>query len=138
MADARSPRCGGPGTKGGLRLCALALSLPMVLTLSAAERAGEPRNDDLALQTAYADAVRARILEHWLRPASVLPGQRCSARIVQFPTGHVIAVETQPDCQFDAAGRTSVEDAVLRAQPLPIKGYQSVYVRNLHVTLIAE
>ncbi|WP_080353878.1 TonB C-terminal domain-containing protein [Stenotrophomonas indicatrix] len=138
MAHVRSPHCGGPATKGALRVCAFALSLPMALSLSAAEQAGVPRNDHLALQKAYADAVRARIVEHWLRPASVLPGQQCSARVLQLPTGTVISVETQSDCQFDAVGRSSLEDAVRRAQPLPTEGFQSVYARHLQLTFVAE
>lgn len=138
MADARSLRHGAPAMGAGGRLGAVVLLFSLALPLSAAERGSAPRTDDLSLQTAYADAVRARILEHWLRPASVLPGQRCSTHIVQFPTGHVIAVETEPDCQFDAEGRTSLRNAVLHAQPLPIVGFESVYLRNLYVTFVAE
>ncbi|WP_439449818.1 TonB C-terminal domain-containing protein [Stenotrophomonas sp. ATs4] len=138
MVDAHSQRCDGPATKAVLRLCAFALLLPVALSLSAAEPSAATRNDDPALKRAYAESIRSRVLENWLRPASVLPGQHCSARIVQLATGTVINVETQADCQFDAVGRTSLEDAVRRAQPLPTKGFERVYVRDLLMTFIAE
>lgn len=138
MVDARSQRWGGPARTAALRLSAFGLLLPMALALSAAERSAPARTVDAALTQAYAEAIRARVLEHWLRPASVLPGQRCSARILQLPSGTVIDVQAQPDCQFDAIGRTSLEDAVRRAQPLPSKGFERVYVRNLQLTFVAE
>ncbi len=138
MADAHPQRCGGTAMKVVLRLCAFALLLPMALSLSAAEQSAATRIEDPALKRAYAQSIRSRVVENWLRPDSVLPGQRCSARISQLPTGTVVKVEMQSDCQFDAAGRTSLENAVRRAQPLPTKGFESVYVRDLLMTFIAE
>ncbi|WP_165835736.1 TonB C-terminal domain-containing protein [Stenotrophomonas sp. SPM] len=139
MVEARCQRWGGPAKSAALRLSAFGLLLPMALALSAAERSAPARTmDDDALTQAYGDAIRARVLEHWLRPASVLPGQRCSVRILQLPSGTVIDVQAQPECQFDAVGRTSLEDAVRRAQPLPSKGFERVYVRNLQLTFVAE
>jgi len=121
-----------------LRLFAFALLVPMAFLLSAAEQSAPARAADPALTQAYAEAIRARVLQHWIRPPSVLPGQRCTARIMQLPTGTVIDVQTQPGCQFDAVGRTSLEDAVRRAQPLPSKGYERVHVRTLQMTFVAE
>ena len=76
---------------------------------------------------AYAMAVRLKIIRAWRAPDSVQPGQRCQVELTQAPGGTVIATKIAPDCQFDAAGKASLEQAVLKAQPLPYKGYEAVF-----------
>ncbi|MEG2806097.1 TonB C-terminal domain-containing protein [Stenotrophomonas sp.] len=89
--------------------------------------------DDAAQRAAYAAAIRAKIAEQWAIGDSVLPGQRCRVAIVQLPGGAVASVKADTDCEFDAAGRAALERAVLRAQPLPYKGFEPVFDRALRI-----
>ena len=43
-----------------------------------------------------------------------------------------------PSCPYDEAGRRSVEAAVLKAQPLPYQGFESVFNRTLILNFRAE
>ncbi|WP_312739126.1 TonB C-terminal domain-containing protein [Stenotrophomonas sp.] len=87
---------------------------------------------------AYVRAVRAQVIQYWLRPASVAPGQRCAAQIQRTQDGTVTAVAMEAGCQFDAAGQRSLEQAVRRAQPLPSSGDERMDARPLRLTFIAE
>ena len=50
-----------------------------------------------------------------------------------MPGGEVIDVEVSPACPYDEQGRRSVEAAVLKAQPLPYAGFESVFSRDLSI-----
>lgn len=78
-------------------------------------------------QAALIEAIRSK----WTRPDSVPYGQRCRIEITQLPGGEVMNVSVSPSCPYDEAGRRSVEAAVLKAQPLPYAGFESVFRRNL-------
>jgi colicin import membrane protein len=43
-----------------------------------------------------------------------------------------------PSCPYDALGKRSVEAAVLKAQPLPYAGFESVFSRELKLNFQAE
>ena len=64
-------------------------------------------------------------------PDSAQPGIRCSLRIVQIPGGEVIQVSVTSPCNVDDLTRRSIEAAVLKAQPLPYRGYESVFQRDI-------
>ena len=83
-------------------------------------------------------ALKNAILRQWTRPESVRLGQECQVLIRQIPGGEVIDVEVQPGCPFDEAGRRSLEAAVLRAKPLPYRGFESVFQRNLTLNFEAQ
>lgn len=89
--------------------------------------AGE--NDDLTTQ--YVAAIQSAVTQAWLRPDNIPPGVVCPIDIVQIPGGQVISAEVQPGCPFDDAARRSVENAVMRAQPLPYQGFEKVFKRNV-------
>jgi len=55
-------------------------------------------------------------------------------RITQLPGGEVMSVEFEASCPYDEAGKRSVEAAVLKAQPLPYAGFESVFNRRLNFT----
>jgi len=93
-------------------------------------------SDDLTAK--YAAAIQQAVLNQWIRPDTVPQGQRCRVSIRQLPGGEVIDVEVQPGCPFDEAGRRSLEAAVLRAQPLPYRGFESVFQRNLTFNFEAQ
>jgi colicin import membrane protein len=63
-----------------------------------------------------------------------MPGLPCKMRIVQLPGGEVMSVQFDASCPYDEAGKRSVEAAVLKAQPLPYAGFESVFNRRLNFT----
>ena len=79
----------------------------------------------------YAAALTSSITQNWLRPDNIPSGATCPIHIQQIPGGQVISVQVLPGCPFDEPGRRSVKNAVLRAQPLPYKGYQRVFQRDI-------
>lgn len=97
--------------------------------------AGETRTggggEEAGLMGEYATALTRTITGNWLRPENVPVAATCPIRITQIPGGQVISVDVLPGCPFDEAGRRSVKNAVLRAQPLPYAGFESVFQRNI-------
>ncbi|MFK3651503.1 hypothetical protein ACI2IY_24170 [Lysobacter enzymogenes] len=65
----------------------------------------------------------------WVRPDSVTLEQVCPVEVRMLPGGYVIGATARADCEFDAAGRRSVEAAVRKAEPLPYAGFESVFRR---------
>jgi colicin import membrane protein len=89
------------------------------------------RGADAGLKARYAAAIQEAILRNWTRPDNVAVGQRCRIVIRQIPGGQVVAAEVDPSCPYDELGRRSVEAAVLKAQPLPYAGFESVFERTI-------
>jgi colicin import membrane protein len=95
-----------------------------------AERLGNNGTDD-SLLGRYSLAIQQAVVQNWLRPDSAQPGIRCTLRIVQIPGGEVIQVSVTSPCNADDLTRRSIEAAVLKAQPLPYRGYESVFQRDI-------
>lgn len=93
-------------------------------------------DDDLSAQ--YALALQQAIRNNWTRPETVPLGQRCRLTIRQLPGGEVVDVEVSPACPYDDLGKRSVEAAVLKAQPLPYAGFESVFRRTLVLNFEAQ
>ncbi|MGH8063437.1 MAG: cell envelope integrity protein TolA [Pseudoxanthomonas sp.] len=93
---------------------------------------------DPNLKGQYAAAIRAAVLAQWTRPDSVALGTRCKVFIKQIVGGNVLSAEVQPGCPMDQAGQDSVERAVLKAQPLPYRGFESVFSRELILNFEAQ
>ena len=87
--------------------------------------------DSTDLTARYAAALTEAILRQWTRPETVPLGQRCRIVIRQIPGGEVIEAQVDPSCPYDERGRRSIEAAVLKAQPLPYAGFESVFARTL-------
>jgi len=87
---------------------------------------------DNSLTAQYYAAIQKAITDNWLRPETTAPGLRCNVLIAQIPGGDVIGVQVTNPCNADPATRTSLEQAVKRAAPLPYKGYESVFTRNIN------
>lgn len=92
--------------------------------------------DDLLAK--YQSALQQAITDKWTRPDSVPLGTRCRIIIRQLPGGEVLNAEVQPGCPYDEMGRRSVEAAVLKAQPLPYRGFESVFNRTLILNFEAQ
>ena len=107
---------------------------------SASTAAPPPGNNgvDSALAARYAAALTDAIQRNWTRPDSVPLGQRCVINIRQIPGGQVISAKVDPSCPYDEPGRRSIEAAVLKAQPLPYAGFESVFNRNLRLNFEAR
>jgi colicin import membrane protein len=95
-----------------------------------ATQLGNQGRDDSALGR-YQLAIQQAVTQNWLRPDSTRPGLRCFLRIVQIPGGEVIQVSVSTPCNADDLTRRSIEAAVLKAQPLPYRGYESVFQREI-------
>lgn len=87
------------------------------------------QDDDLAAR--YAAAIQAAVTQSWNRPDSAAPGLRCSLNIVQIPGGDVISVSVGSPCNADQPTRNSIEQAVMKAAPLPYQGYEKVFQRSV-------
>lgn len=85
------------------------------------------QDNDLAAR--YAAAIQAAVTQNWNRPDSASPGLRCSLNIVQIPGGDVISVTVGSPCNADQPTRNSIEQAVMKAAPLPYQGYEKVFQR---------
>lgn len=90
--------------------------------------AGGQDND---LTARYAAAIQAAVTQNWNRPESIPAGLRCTLLIVQIPGGDVISANVTSPCNADPAARMSIEQAVMRAAPLPYRGYENVFSREI-------
>ncbi|WP_313346598.1 cell envelope integrity protein TolA [Stenotrophomonas sp.] len=97
---------------------------------------GGGTSDDLAAK--YAAAIQQKVLAQWQRPDSVPQGQRCQIVITQIPGGQVLQAKVSPSCPFDEAGKRSIEAAVLNAQPLPYRGFETVFARTINFNFTAQ
>lgn len=93
---------------------------------------------DTSLQARYAAALQEAILAKWTRPETVPVGARCRLVIRQLPGGEVMSAEVTSPCAYDEQGRRSIEAAVLKAQPLPYAGFESVFARTLTLNFEAR
>lgn len=88
---------------------------------------------DDGLRAKYAAAIQAAVTSRWTRPENISSAP-CRMTITQLPGGEVMSVEISGSCPYDEAGKRSVEAAVLKAQPLPYAGFESVFQRRLNFT----
>ena len=90
--------------------------------------AGGQDND---LMARYSAAIQAAVTQNWNRPDSADVGLRCTLNITQIPGGDVIGVTIGSPCNADQATRNSIEQAVMKAAPLPYQGYEKVFQRSI-------
>lgn len=87
---------------------------------------------DEGLEAQYVLAIQRAVESKWTRPDNIPPGATCRVSIKQLPGGQVIDASVDPSCPYDDPGKRSVEAAVLKAQPLPYAGFESVFNRQLN------
>jgi len=80
---------------------------------------------------AYAAALTNVITQNWLRPDNIPDGTICPVEITQIPGGQVIDVKVLPSCPLNEVGQHSVEAAVRRSSPLPYKGFEKEFQRDI-------
>lgn len=93
---------------------------------------------DEGLLAKYIAAIQQQVSSQWTRPESVPLGTRCRVVIKQVVGGQVLSAEVQPGCAMDQAGQDSLERAVLKAQPLPYRGFETVFNRTLIFNFTAQ
>ena len=86
---------------------------------------------DASLLGEYSAAIQNAVTLSWLRPDNATTGLRCRIHITQIPGGEVLSANVTGPCNADAVTRNSIEQAVKRAAPLPYKGYEKVFQRDL-------
>lgn len=94
--------------------------------LDAEERRRKAENS--GAMSAYVNALNAKVARNWIKPAVLPPNLDCVVRVEQLPTGDVIRA-TVTTCNGDAAVKRSIEDAVLKASPLPKPADRALYSR---------
>jgi colicin import membrane protein len=94
-----------------------------------AQTGANGQDNDLAAR--YAAAIQASVTQSWNRPDSAQAGLKCSINITQIPGGDVISVTLGSPCNADDATRNSIEQAVMKAAPLPYQGYEKVFQRSV-------
>jgi len=88
---------------------------------------------DASLLGEYSAAIQNAVTLNWLRPDSAQGGLSCVVHITQIPGGEVLSANVSGACNADAITRNSIEQAVKRAAPLPYKGYEKVFQRDLNL-----
>jgi colicin import membrane protein len=86
----------------------------------------------------YEAAVRALVTQNWLRPPTAKAGLRCTLKIAQIPGGEVISAAISGSCNGDEATRRSIIDAIERASPLPYRGFEDVFEREIDFIFIYD
>lgn len=94
-------------------------------------RASAGGRGDPALFARYTAAMHAAVTSAWLRPDGIAPGLSCVLVVEQIPGGEVVDVSFGSPCNADPATRASIEQAAVRAAPLPYRGYESVFQRTI-------
>ncbi|HEY9400838.1 MAG TPA: TonB C-terminal domain-containing protein [Luteimonas sp.] len=120
----------------------LAAAQAATLADSAASASPPPGNNgiDASLLAKYQAAIQAAIQSQWVKPDNVPEGAICRLTIRQLPGGEVAAggVSFGSPCQFDEVARDSIERAVLKAEPLPYRGFEKVFNRTLNLNFEAQ
>ncbi len=80
---------------------------------------------------AYVAALQNAVTQNWLRPDNIPQGAVCPIEIKQIPGGQVISAKALPTCPFSDVAKHSVEAAVLRSSPLPYKGFEKQFSRDI-------
>ncbi|MHA6205339.1 cell envelope integrity protein TolA [Dyella soli] len=100
---------------------------------NAAQRQTGTNGPDTGLLAQYLAAIQNAVTQNWTRP-DTMPNTPCVVHIVQLKGGQVMSAKVDSSCPYDEAGKRSVENAVLRAQPLPYAGFESVFQRQIDFT----
>lgn len=94
----------------------------------AAQEAGA--NEDLKGQ--YEAAIRAAIQRKWQQLGQSSVRGKCILQFTQS-AGGAVTTATTDDCDLPTEERARLEAAVLMAQPLPYKGFESVFTTEIEV-----
>jgi len=80
----------------------------------------------------YKAMIGAAIVRAWIKPPSARVGVDCLVQVTQVPGGEVTSAHVTR-CNGDAAVRQSIENAVLKASPLPDPPDPALFQRNFEI-----
>ena len=95
-----------------------------------AEEEGRANAVNAGLLNQYVGLIRQQVTRNWLKPSTVKPDLSCEVRVTQALGGTVLSVSFGR-CNADQAVRTSIENAVLAASPLPAPPDPRVFERTI-------
>ncbi len=81
----------------------------------------------------YANALQNAVKRSWNKPRGVSAGIQCTVNVTQDPSGRVRDVNVENCSEGGELMRTSVEQAVLRASPLPTPRDDSLFDQQLRI-----
>lgn len=99
----------------------------------AAQRQTGNNGPKAQLTALYQAAIQNAVTPNWQRPDN-MPDVPCVVHIAQIPGGDVISAKVDSSCPYDAAGRRSIENAVLRTHTLPYQGFEKVFAPRITMT----
>ncbi len=94
-----------------------------------AARAAEAAEKAAQMTAEYQDLIRAQVASVWNYPPNVSAELEVEVRLVMVPTGEVISATVTRSSGNDALDR-SVEQAILKASPLPVPDDIRVFEQN--------
>jgi colicin import membrane protein len=83
------------------------------------------------LREAYIVAIQQKVHRNWIRPAINETLTGCEVRVIQAPDGTVLNVEFGSCSGSTTIYRTSIENALYKASPLPSPGDPGLFAREL-------
>ena len=92
-------------------------------------RAAEAAEKAAQMTAEYQDLIRAQVASVWNYPPNVSAELEVEVRLVMVPTGEVISANVTRSSGNDALDR-SVEQAILKASPLPVPDDIRVFEKN--------
>lgn len=90
------------------------------------------QGNDTSKLAEYYSAIQLAVNNNWMRPPNAPVGLRCRVHIIQIRGGTVLSANIVPPCSVDPATRTSIEQAVMKASPLPYQGYEKEFSREFN------
>lgn len=87
-------------------------------------------NERNQLSARYQQAVISAVVMQWNKPASANKNLLCHVKVKQIPGGGVIDATISTPCNANSIVRKSIVAAIKKAEPLPYKGFESVFVRS--------
>ncbi|MBL1294341.1 MAG: cell envelope integrity protein TolA [Thiotrichales bacterium] len=90
------------------------------------------------LKQRYISDIAQKVESSWLRTSNFQKGWECKVLVKQGPGGVVLSAVVTDECDGDEQFRTSVENAVYRAEPLPPPEDSSLFAKELKLTFKPE
>ena len=87
-------------------------------------------NERNQLAARYQAAVISSVIRQWNKPVSANKNLLCHVKVKQIPGGGVIDATISSPCNANSIVKKSILAAIKKADPLPYKGFESVFDRN--------
>lgn len=94
------------------------------------KRGQSDADKEMQLMTQYQLAVISAVERQWNKPASANENLLCYVKVRQIPGGGVIDATIGSPCNANTIVKNSIIAAIKKAEPLPYKGFESVFSRS--------